>query len=372
MRVLELCLSPDLGGLELYALRAAEALGASGPTVMAVAPDGLLRPRAEGLGLAARLVARPRIPLAPGAVRALAGLLDEVRPEIVHVHWARDLPLAVAARGLSRSRPRIVHTRQMAITRPKRDPYHAAVYRRLDLILAITRRLAADLRRFLPPECAGRIRTLYYGVPAPQGLNRASVRRAVRARLGVPAEAFLVGLFGRIEAFKGQHLLVEAVESLRAQGRAVHGLIVGRAMEPGYLEDLRRRVAAAGLDVHFLDFVEDPQRYMAACDCVALTTVEETFGLVLPEAMRVGVAVVGSDRGGVPEIIDDGETGLLFRSGDAASLAAAIARLHDDPGLRSRLAAAGKAKADRMFDEAAHFRALRGILAGLVSAGSAR
>jgi glycosyltransferase involved in cell wall biosynthesis len=220
------------------------------------------------------------------------------------------------------------------------------------------------MRGFLNPAYADRVVPLYYGVAPPQSFLEEAARRVLRAELGVGEKTFLVGLIGRIKHYKGQHLLVEAIGRALAQGEDVAALIVGHAMEQEYLEGLQRQVAENGWQerILFRDFVEQPQRLMQACDTVVLTTVEETFGLVLVEAMRAGVAVVGSDRGGVPEIIDHGKTGLLFRSSDAEDLYRQLQRLWQDRDFCARLAAAGKAKADRVFDEERHFTALWALL----------
>jgi glycosyltransferase involved in cell wall biosynthesis len=227
------------------------------------------------------------------------------------------------------------------------------------------------MRRFIP-EIADRIDSLYYGVAAPAQFLTPEERAAKRHELGLPEDRFLIGLFGRIKHYKGQHLLLEALARARAEGLPMHGLIVGRAMEDDYLAELKARSAREGLPVTFKDFVDGPQALMQACDCVILTTVEETFGLVLVEAMRAGVAVVGSDRGGVPEIIEQGVSGLLFASSDAEDLYRQLVRLQQDAALRQRLAAAGKSRADTLFAEADHFPALRQRLAAALSAKSAR
>ncbi|MBT8118490.1 MAG: glycosyltransferase family 4 protein, partial [Gammaproteobacteria bacterium] len=109
-----------------------------------------------------------------------------------------------------------------------------------------------------------------------------------------------------------------------------------------------------------------PQQLMQICDCICLTTYEETFGLVLPEAMRAGVAVIGSDKGGVPEIIAHQKTGLLFESENAESLYQQIAQLYDDPAMKQRLASEGRKKADSTFDNDLHFDKLENILSDVI------
>lgn len=364
MKILELCLSPDLGGLELYMARCCRELGKSAEVTPLVNPKGRLLERLQREGLEPRSMERGNKALPLVRAMRLARLIDEQGVDLVHLHWTSDIPLAAFAKSFSRRKPMLVSTRQMQITRPKRDFYHNYLYGQIDLNITITEALADEMRGFLNPAYAGRVVPLYYGVAEPQTFLDQEGRHALRKALGLADETFLIGLIGRIKHYKGQHLLVQAIGRALAQGEDVAALIVGHAMEPEYLEALKQQVAEKGWQerILFRDFVEQPQQLMQACDVVALTTLEETFGLVLVEAMRAGVAVIGSDRGGVPEIIDHDRTGVLFRSGDADDLYAQLQRLWQDRVFCSRLAAAGKAKADRMFDEADHFARLRELL----------
>jgi glycosyltransferase involved in cell wall biosynthesis len=364
VKIVELCLSPDLGGLELYMYRCCRELQAGAEVIPLVCENGRLQQRLQADGLKPQVIVRRNRALPLLAARGLARLIDEKQVDIVHLHWTRDIPLAALAKAFSRRKPMLVSTRQMQITRPKRDPYHDFLYRQIDLNITITETLAEDMRGFLNPDYADRVVPLYYGVAAPREFLSAGARQTLRDELGVGPSTFLVGLIGRIKHYKGQHLLVEAIGKALQQGEDVAALIVGHAMEQEYLAALKRLVQENGWQEHilFLDFVEQPQRLMQACDAVVLTTVEETFGLVLVEAMRAGVAVVGSDRGGVPEIIDHEETGLLFRSTDGDDLFRQLQRLWQNRDFCARLAAAGKEKADRVFDESTHFSALRDLL----------
>ncbi len=368
MKVLELCLSPDLGGLEIYMQRCCRAFLQNGDEVVAVvAPGSRLVERLQGDGISAQLLSWRNKALPLLAARQLARTIDEEQVDFIHMHWGKDMALAVLAKVFSRRKPKLVSTRQMQITRTKQDPYHRFLYRQVDLNITITRALAEEMGRFLPVECRERITPLYYGVAAPALFFDNEQRAALRAEMGLSNETFLIGLIGRVKHYKGQHLLVEAVERLLAEGADVAALIVGHAMEPEYLANLKQRVAEKGLEkqIQFRDFTDQPQRLMQTCDTVVLTTVEETFGLVLVEAMRAGVAVVGSNRGGVPEIIEHGISGLLFESGSSDSLYQQLRRYYDEPELRAEVAQAGKAFADEQFDEAHHFPALRKLFSQL-------
>ena len=108
---------------------------------------------------------------------------------------------------------------------------------------------------------------------------------------------------------------------------------------------------------------------MQICDCIVLTSYEETFGLVLPEAMRAEIAVIGSRAGGVPEIIDHETTGLMFETRDALNLCQQICKLHSNPQLKNQLAQAGKKKADILFNQETHFAKLEQHLLDAIQSG---
>ena len=98
-----------------------------------------------------------------------------------------------------------------------------------------------------------------------------------------------------------------------------------------------------------------------------MPTFEETFGLVLAEAMHMGVAVIGSRAGGVPEIIDQEVTGLMFEPGNYNDLAATLRRLHGDSELRRRLAEQGRASAMEKYSDESHMRRLENYFARLLN-----
>ena len=131
-------------------------------------------------------------------------------------------------------------------------------------------------------------------------------------------------------------------------------------MLPGYRDTLKEQATDLGVleNIIFQDFSSEPQQLMQLCDCVILASGQETFGLVLPEAMRVGVAVIGSNSGGVPEIIDHGKTGLLFETQNANSLYQQVERLYNDADFKEKISMQGKLSADQRFDNDDHFQSL--------------
>lgn len=181
-----------------------------------------------------------------------------------------------------------------------------------------------------------------------------------RENIGFSKNDFIAGLIGRLEESKGQHLLIDALHAAKQNGHDIKALIVGHEMNPGYRDRLKNQASKLAIldNIIFQDFSSDPQQLMQLCDCVILASGQETFGLVLPEAMRAGVAVIGSNSGGVPEIIEHEKTGLLFETKNSKSLYHAIQTLYTNPELRNNLATNGKLKADNVFNEDSHFKML--------------
>jgi glycosyltransferase involved in cell wall biosynthesis len=168
-------------------------------------------------------------------------------------------------------------------------------------------------------------------------------RAAVRAELGIPDDVFLVGCFSRLHPWKGQHVLLDAV----ARMPGVHALVVGGALFSGeapYEAELRARAQLPGFAgrVHMLGVRGDVPRLLAACDVVVHASVlAEPFGRVLVEAMLARRPVVATAAGGVPEVVSDGETGVLVPPGDARALGEAIDALRRDPARVAALARRG-------------------------------
>ncbi|NOR52238.1 MAG: glycosyltransferase [Gammaproteobacteria bacterium] len=361
MKILELCLSNGIGGLELYVVKSCISLSEIDEVIAVVSGDGIIKKKIDSLPIKIHTL-KPKFRKLPLlSANRLAKIIDQESIDIIHMHWNKDLPLAAFAKHLSRRKPSLVVSRHMQMTRSKQDIYHRFLYGQMDRMLNVTKELSRIATKNLPPEDAHKSDYLYLGVKEPKHLLSKSELHTRRAELGINPDKFVVGTIGRLEPYKGQHLLIDAASQLKKRGYPIQLLLIGHAMDDDYLISLKQKVKENGMadDVIFHDFVDNPQEWMQLCSALALTTIEETFGLVLIEAMRAGVAVVGSNRGGVLEIIKPEETGLLFDSGSANSLAKQLQHLMDDRLLRDRLAEDGKQFADHEFDEGEHFIKLR-------------
>ena len=364
MNILGLCLSPGKGGLELYAHKAISALHDAGHTCcFAFAPDSFLGGQDWTV---------PVIELQPSfrhlpwlTAHRLARYLDDHQVDIIHMHWNKDLPLAALAKALSRRKPKLVYTRHMEITRSKKDRYHRLLYRRVDKLLVISEFVLTQAIRYLPLR-AEQVSLLYLGVMAPSPVSAQECQELLPGQ-GSGEMPFVIGMIGRIEPYKGQHVLIDALATLKQQHISPLVVMAGAVMDQSYFDTLKEQIYRQDLkdNVHYIGISREPGKLMSCCDVVVLTTYRETFGLVLIEAMRAGTAVLGTNAGGVPEIIQHNETGMLYEPGDAQQLAACLAELYRDPAKREELAKSGKTYADGMFDDQQHVQNLEKILSSL-------
>jgi glycosyltransferase involved in cell wall biosynthesis len=187
-------------------------------------------------------------------------------------------------------------------------------------------------------------------------------RSALRASLGI-GEAPLVGAFGRLAPWKGQHVLIEALRELPG----VHALIVGQELygEHEYGSALRRRVTECDLAdrVHFLGFRTDVPLLMRTVDVVVHTsTAPEPFGRVIVEGMMSGRPVVATAGGGPEEILENGITGIIVPPNDSCALAAAIRPLLEPGPWRDRMVAAAQSRAHQLFSLNSMLKQIDGLI----------
>jgi len=364
--IIELCMSPDLGGLELYMLRSAKALRDDFNVISIINEDSKLEQYYDKFDNY-KIIKKSSNLFMYGAAKKLAKIIDNNSVNIIHFHWTKDMLFVVLAKLLSKTKPKIIQTRNMTMTRFKDDFYHRYMYKNIDLMLPVTYQVKEQLKRFIPKSVRPNIEVLYMGSDKPEMLNAHEVK-SLKEELSFDEKSFNIGMVGRINEAKGQHLLIKAVDILVKQGIDAKAYFVGHAMKESYLEMLKRDVVERGLEnnIHFLGFMKNPHHFYQVCDAVVLASKRETFGLVLIEAMQVGTAVIGANSGGVVEIIDDEKTGLLFESENFESLAMAIEKLIGNLELTKSIAKAGQEKCKKKFSNELQFEKLKDILKELV------
>ena len=316
--------------------------------------------------LARRLASAPGIELLPlrlGGMSFLnpvvmAGLTRFFRREAVDAVLL-CLPRDVKAGGVAAKFadvPDIIYRRGIAV--PVRDRWsNRLLYGRVVTKLIVNSRetarcVLAENPRLIEPE---RIHLIYNGFDV----------AAFDARESAPTPRrsgeIVIGNAGRLTRQKGQHLLLEAVALLRQRGAPPFRV---RIAGIGELEDeLKNQAGSLGLDdvVEFVGFVEDMKAFQQGIDIFALPSLWEGFGFVLAEAMCLSRPVAAFDVSSIPEVVEDGVTGLLSPP-TAEGLADNLLRLLNDAPLRARLGAAGRLRLMERFDVRRTFAALEDCL----------
>ena len=344
-KVLEVCLSPDLGGLELYMKNITKYLNSNA----VINKKSKLKNVFENEKINYFELSRYNF-------LKLAKIIDKEKIDIIHLHWTKDLPVVVFAKLLSKRKPKIVQTRHMHMTRFKSDFYHKFLYKNIDMMIAVTNLVKEQLEKFIPKDIRPKIETSYIGANTPKLLSNEE-KNSLKKSFNI-ADEFIVCIVGRIEEAKGQHIVLEAVESLRKSGIKIKTLVVGHYMDENYFNNLKNSYQN---DI-FTGFVSNPTDLMQISDCVVLATKKETFGLVLIEAMKCGVCVLGSNSGGSFEIKKKKKTGLLFESMNSDSLCEKLSLIIENEELKETLALNGKIKANEFFDSKKQFEEIKNIL----------
>jgi glycosyltransferase involved in cell wall biosynthesis len=216
-----------------------------------------------------------------------------------------------------------------------------------------------------------RIRVIPQGVD-PERFRPGPPDATWRARLSSRPDQPIVGVVGRVDPEKGIGTVVRAMAMLQGPARCSHLAVVGApGLDDGTHETVLRAEASTLLgDRHrFVGPVDEVPAVLRSLDVLVNASTSEPFGLGVLEAQACGVAVIGTDAGGIPEFVSDGETGLLVAPGRPDALAAGLSRLLCVPGLRDDLAAAARSGVVAHHTLAARAAAVAGVYRTLARRG---
>jgi glycosyltransferase involved in cell wall biosynthesis len=352
VRIVQLVIGGEIAGGQLVALELARGARDRGDVVSFVSPaDGPFAARARAEGFAVDIVDVGRTYRVDGLLR-LARLLRRERADVLHTHTlAAANALARAAGQLARV-PVVSHLHIANHFRPATRALLAGLDNATARLAAALVAVSEDTRRAYEEQgYPHRIRVVYNGVAA-----ATADANGLREELAIPADAPLVAEVGRLCDVKGQRELIDAVARIPG-ARAV---LVGADLEQGgaYERTLRHRADELGVTdrVVFAGYRDDAARVVAAADVLALPSWTEGLPLVVLEAMALGRPVVATTVGGTPELVLDGETGLLVPPRDVEALTAALKRVLDDGDLRRRLGEAGRRRVAERFSSRAMTR----------------
>ncbi|MGK7863239.1 glycosyltransferase family 4 protein [Falsiroseomonas sp. E2-1-a4] len=376
-RILYVQPNSEVGGSDIALLRTVEALDPARFAPVVVLPaEGPLAPMLRAAGATVRLLPMMQLRTLPSpayqsrylariwpTVRRLAALMREEKAELVHTNSLYCLYGGFAARlaGV----PHLWHVREIPPAIPVARP---ALGR---MVLALSRMVVCMTQACADPlfgrhAADRRIRLLSEGLDLREW-SRGTIARSIRAELGIPARAPVIGFVARLDPWKGLEVFLEAAARIAPDFPDAVFLVSGDAPAgfEAYRDSMVARAEALGLGrrIQFVGWryrLADIPALMADLDIFCHTSVApEPFGLVIIEAMAMGCPVIAARAGGPMEIVEDGISGLLTPPGDAGALAEAMRGLLADPARRARIAAAGRARVETVYSRAAFSARLR-------------
>ncbi len=195
------------------------------------------------------------------------------------------------------------------------------------------------------------VRVVYPGADLDRfDFNRLSSPKEMRRKLGLPNHGPLIGIVGRLQRWKGMHVLVEAMPRILESYPDSHCVVVGgkHDLEPDYEDFLKEQIKVLGVDtkVTLAGLQRNVPEWMQAMDIIVHASDNEPFGIVIIEAMALGKPIVAGDTGGPTEIVTDEVNGLLAPYGNSDALASAILRYLDNPEFAHRVGLAARGSTD--------------------------
>lgn len=372
IKVIHVITKMDVGGAQETALRAvasldAERFGAILVSGGEIGSTGSLHEEATRLGVDLRIV--------PALVRRIAPLRDAVasvmlmalflreRPDVVHTHSSKAGVLGrITARFAGV--PLIVHSVHGWSFRSHMPPWlhGCAVLAEQTMARICDRIIVVSDRDRIEGLAYGVGRTSQYvlvrsGIDVERYAAAKQLRPATRAGLHIPDHVPVIGSVMRLARPKDPETFLRAAASVRTRYPEARFVIVGDGPRRSAVESLAEALGLAD-SVIFTGVRRDVPELLGALDIFVLASWSEGLPRVVTEAMASSVPVVASDVGGISEVVESGETGLLVPPGDVEELAGALLRLLSNEDWARRLATAGRARVDefdqRTMDSAFH------------------
>jgi glycosyltransferase involved in cell wall biosynthesis len=300
-------------------------------------PDAELTPRLRDAGFVVHTLYMDGIVNIARGISQLAGVLRQGHFDVLNTHSRQDTLIAAAA-GRIAGVPLIVRTRHLASKIGSLLTYNWLPHRVSTVSEYVRRQVIA---RGVPTK---HVETIYTGVVLAPPVQLSTLR----AELGLKETDVVVGCVAVMRPNKGHMRLLDAIEPILRTRSDVHLVLVGGGSP--LFEEISTRIEQAGLksQIHLLGTRKDVPNLLAGFDLFALATQQEALGTVFVEAAASGLAVIGTDVGGVGEMMVPGQTGLLVPAKDSAALTKALQTLIEAPELRKKMGRSGQ---DRIWKE---------------------
>ena len=366
------CFSPARGGLELMLVRLAHSLKGAGHSAFVVSPPGsAIEQECQGRGILHYALSPTFKYLDPWAAGFLRRCFLKHSTQVVVVGTSKDISTVILAKRYVKGL-KVAYFQQMQSGMMKRDMFHRLTYARLDRWITLTRAMkkSTQERTIVPPNL---IDVVPLGVDLERFAPGRYRRNAARKHFGLPNSKAIIGLVGRYDPQKGHETFLRAAPIILKRFPKTHFVLVGEETkgESGFLERLRQLVKEEGISssVQFLPFTDQVPQLLAAFDMTTMPSTSETYGYLAIESMAMRIPVVGTNAGGLPEIIEDGKSGILVPPGDHRALAQAIVSLLSNRRRLREFSRLARKRALESFDYNEGIRAFHESLFKALSAG---
>ncbi|HEX2988603.1 MAG TPA: glycosyltransferase family 4 protein [Chloroflexota bacterium] len=368
-KILHLVTSLDLGGAQNHLLSLVKGLRARGHTAdVAFFKNPTLLKEFQATGAEVFDLSTRRT-FSPLLIPRLTGILRDGRYQILHTHLLKADSYGAVAGMLART-PVVLsskHNDEIALQNPRVATVHGLLSR-LDRKVIVLSDYVGRYVSSVGKVDRTRIDRVYYGIQ-PTTAATAEDGARVRAELGIPAEAPLIATVGRLMEQKGLVYLLQAMKILGDRLPEARLLVVGDSQDgrDGYKMELLKQWESMGLQgkVVFTGVRHDIPAVVQAIDLFAMASLWEGFGLVFLEAMAAARPIVATEVSAVPEVVENGVTGLLVPPRDPQALADAMYRLLTERDRATAMGEAGLLKLKQQFSEDKMVQAIEQIYSQL-------
>jgi glycosyltransferase involved in cell wall biosynthesis len=305
---------------------------------LACEPHTLLESRAREIGTAIHPI-RVRSELGFLSLLRLIIILRKIHPQIIAFNTPKAILIGTLASRMVPVDAKIVFRRVSFPLRKNRFTHFKYTWE-IDCIVAISESIRAQLQIGGLPD--SKIRTIY------EGMDLSSYPKGDMRKLRDPEDPVIIGAVAHLSREKGINFLIEAASLIpNAKGR-LRFVIVG---DGDCLPELKAMAQAKGLgDIfQFAGFHEETAQYMNSFDIFALPSLSEGLSSAILEAMAASLPIVATNVGGIPELVQNGNNGLLVAPADPAALAHAIQHLADNPEASRNMGLRGRARIEEQF-----------------------